>query len=413
MRLQNFLTYIVDETLAGRGEKLLGKTIAADVYNRLPSQDGDPSNLVRVDARRLRQALSSYYKSVGVDDPIWIHVDPGQYAVRFEVRPERADPGGAAIKSRYGARIAISLVALAVAGGLALLVIDQRPWTESDLDLSPPSRSGEAEREALMLKSPAALQASNLAEQARDLIFPAIDPIRLRATRDMFEHAVRLDPLQFRAHAGLAQVIGLQAFRFPPGEEKAALLELGMEHANQALQLNPSAAWTQSALAWMAFARGDVDEARSYSARALAIAPEDLSVVDFDSLIAFFGGDFERVISVANPANYSVNSPGRHVFRISYATAKFHLGDFQGCISELKRAAAAGSPVGPISHAYLIAAHQRAGQSADARRLLEEFEKSWPDSRFHLALKLLFVDDNDLEALLSALREAGWKAPEN
>ena len=53
-RLRAFLTYIVEEEVAGRGEAILGKTIAQDVYGRTLSEKGDVDNIVRVDARRLR-----------------------------------------------------------------------------------------------------------------------------------------------------------------------------------------------------------------------------------------------------------------------------------------------------------------------------------------------------------------------
>ncbi|WP_417669545.1 hypothetical protein [Roseibium sp.] len=413
-RLQDFLRYVVDETLAGRGDQILGKTIAADVYKRSPSQDGDPSNLVRVDAGRLRRALEAYYNGAGEEDLIRIYIDPGQYAARFEVRSDHVDKTaetGLFTKKRIRLGAGIALVCLIAGAIVAFRILSPAPQTERLRSARPTAEQVDAEREALMLKSPAALQAGNLARQARDLIFPAIDPIRLQATRDMFEHAVRLDPLQFGGHAGLAQVIGLQAFRFPPGEEKTSLLELGMKHANEALQINPASAWTQSALGWMAFARGDIEGARSYSRRALTIAPSDLSVVDFDSLIAVFSGNFERALEVSNPAKYPFGDHSRHVFRVSYAVAKYHLGDYEGCIEALTQAAAVGSPIGPISHAYLIAAHQRAGHQSDARRLLAEFEKSWPNSNFHLALKLLFTHDEDLAFLLAPMRELGWEAP--
>ena len=81
-RLRDFLTYIVEESLAGRGELIVGKTIAEDVYGRAPEDGSD--NIVRVDARRLRRHLSDYYASQGSNDPLRIHVDSGGYSPRFE-----------------------------------------------------------------------------------------------------------------------------------------------------------------------------------------------------------------------------------------------------------------------------------------------------------------------------------------
>ena len=55
-RLQQFLTYVVEETIAGRGQSIRGKTIAADVYGRDLGEAG-AQNIVRVEARRLRRLL--------------------------------------------------------------------------------------------------------------------------------------------------------------------------------------------------------------------------------------------------------------------------------------------------------------------------------------------------------------------
>ncbi|MGI9370401.1 MAG: tetratricopeptide repeat protein, partial [Ruegeria sp.] len=60
-RLRGFLTYIVEEEVVGRGNDIRGKTIAQDVYGRVPSDGPDPENVVRVDARRLRQILELHY----------------------------------------------------------------------------------------------------------------------------------------------------------------------------------------------------------------------------------------------------------------------------------------------------------------------------------------------------------------
>jgi len=75
LRLKNFLTYIVEETLAGRSDEIRGKTIAMDVYQRDPSDSDYSENFVRVDARMLRRRLVEYYATEGKNDPVAISVD--------------------------------------------------------------------------------------------------------------------------------------------------------------------------------------------------------------------------------------------------------------------------------------------------------------------------------------------------
>ena len=57
LRLQEFLTYVVEEKLSGRQDGIQGKTIAVDVYNRKIEGLGDGDKVVRVDASRLRRRL--------------------------------------------------------------------------------------------------------------------------------------------------------------------------------------------------------------------------------------------------------------------------------------------------------------------------------------------------------------------
>lgn len=80
-RMRRFLEFIVDESLAGRGETLKESVIAHHVYRRSVGSDGgDP--IVRVDARRLRDKLREYYGE-HLDDPVVIELPKGGYAPVF------------------------------------------------------------------------------------------------------------------------------------------------------------------------------------------------------------------------------------------------------------------------------------------------------------------------------------------
>lgn len=184
-----------------------------------------------------------------------------------------------------------------------------------------------------------------------------------------------------------------------------------MRHAYLTRELNPMAAWTQSALGWTEFVRGNIDQARSFSKRGLRLAPNDLSVLDFDSLIGVFGGDFNYVLETANPADFQGQSLQRHLFNISYAVASYYLGNYPATIEGLNQAASDGAPADPVSYAYLIAAYQRSGQEEMARLKLADFLEAWPDSRLESIVQRLFVRPQDAESLFDALREAGWTSP--
>lgn len=85
-RLSKFLTYIVDETLAGRSDKVMGYTIGVDVYGKPESFDPTVDTIVRVEARRLRQRLEEYYREAGAGDPVRIVVPKGTYVPEFRYR---------------------------------------------------------------------------------------------------------------------------------------------------------------------------------------------------------------------------------------------------------------------------------------------------------------------------------------
>jgi tetratricopeptide (TPR) repeat protein len=82
-RLQRFLTYIVEETLAGRGDLLKEYPVGVDVFGKDPSFDPRMDPIVRVQARRLRMRLVSYYAEEGQSDTVVIELPKGGYTPTF------------------------------------------------------------------------------------------------------------------------------------------------------------------------------------------------------------------------------------------------------------------------------------------------------------------------------------------
>ncbi|OWW04601.1 adenylate cyclase [Rhizobium sp. R72] len=73
-----FLTYVIEETLAGRADRIKGYSVAVEVFKRDAgfTQD-DP--VVRIEAGRLRRILERYYLIAGHGDPIRIDIPKGGY----------------------------------------------------------------------------------------------------------------------------------------------------------------------------------------------------------------------------------------------------------------------------------------------------------------------------------------------
>ena len=81
--LTRFLRFVVESTLAGRGERLKGYTIGVEALGRNASFNPQIDPIVRVEAIRLRTALARYYSGAGADDPVVIEMPRGHYRVHF------------------------------------------------------------------------------------------------------------------------------------------------------------------------------------------------------------------------------------------------------------------------------------------------------------------------------------------
>lgn len=87
-RLRSFLSYVVKETLNGRGGQLKEVVIAMEAFGRDGSYDPRLDATVRVQAGRLRSALKDYYETDGQNDPIKIEIPKGTYEPVFHGRPK-------------------------------------------------------------------------------------------------------------------------------------------------------------------------------------------------------------------------------------------------------------------------------------------------------------------------------------
>ncbi|MBA8840931.1 adenylate cyclase [Ochrobactrum sp. RH2CCR150] len=79
-----FLTYVVQESLEGRGDRIKGYTIAVEVFKRFEGYTQDDP-VVRIEAGKLRRALERYYLTAGRDDQIRIDIPKGGYVPTFTV----------------------------------------------------------------------------------------------------------------------------------------------------------------------------------------------------------------------------------------------------------------------------------------------------------------------------------------
>ena len=69
-RNRRFLEYVVEETLAGRADRIKAYSIATAVFGRDANFDPQTDPVVRMEARRLRRSLERFYLAEGTSNSV-------------------------------------------------------------------------------------------------------------------------------------------------------------------------------------------------------------------------------------------------------------------------------------------------------------------------------------------------------
>src|SRR5271169_2035266 len=85
--LRHLLTYLADVSLSGNADDLKEYTVGVDALGKPPSYDPRQESAVRMQVARLRQKLTEYYRTEGVEDPVIVDLPKGGFKVTFEPRP--------------------------------------------------------------------------------------------------------------------------------------------------------------------------------------------------------------------------------------------------------------------------------------------------------------------------------------
>lgn len=82
-RLQEFLRYVSELTLAGEASRINEYLLGVEVFERGPNYNASEDSVVRRQAHALRRKLGEYYSSEGARDPILIEIPLGHYVPVF------------------------------------------------------------------------------------------------------------------------------------------------------------------------------------------------------------------------------------------------------------------------------------------------------------------------------------------
>jgi len=120
-RLQAFLQFVVEESLAGRAKRIKAFSIGHAVFSSNEDFDPQTNSIVRVEAGRLRRRLADYYQTQGRGDAVIIEIPKGAYEPKFSWNNmclPGSEASSADSKQFRGSSRRISLTA-----GLTLLIL--------------------------------------------------------------------------------------------------------------------------------------------------------------------------------------------------------------------------------------------------------------------------------------------------
>ncbi|XHB98199.1 hypothetical protein ABWH97_07645 [Nitratireductor sp. ac15] len=214
-RNRRFLRFVVEETLAGRADRIKAFTIAVDVFGRDASFDATVDPIVRIAAGQLRKSLREYYAGPGKSDPIHISIPLGAYVPIFEKRGPM-NPF-AALAPHHFSRSHSLLAGAGLATAFALLLTATAP-----LWLDTPTRADRGTAAVLVLDTARTSQANADANQFAEMLN---DAIWLNVGR---ERAIR--SVGVRPHEKLESVVsGVRSMYGPESDVYELLTSVQLE----------------------------------------------------------------------------------------------------------------------------------------------------------------------------------------
>lgn len=197
-RAKDFLKFVVEETLAGRGSRLKGYTVAIEVFGKPADFDAQSDPLVRVEAGRLRRRLADYYLRDGASDPVHIALPRGSYVPQFQYAPTAdAVPGQTEPRARCrrpAVTAVFGLTALMLIAAAGVIALRELGNESSAADGAAPGTADAAGR--LATTGPRVLVAN-----FENIGAPELDYFAFGMTEELI---IRLSRLDLRVIAGQA-----------------------------------------------------------------------------------------------------------------------------------------------------------------------------------------------------------------
>jgi adenylate cyclase len=113
-RMKEFLSFVVEEALSGRGDRLKAFPIAVEVYGRDETFNSSTDAVVRMQAGRLRSRLDRYFETAGRNDSVRISLHKGSYNPIFSLNTKLSPSSTISTVHNSRRRVAIGIGIIAI-----------------------------------------------------------------------------------------------------------------------------------------------------------------------------------------------------------------------------------------------------------------------------------------------------------
>jgi tetratricopeptide (TPR) repeat protein len=404
-RLQELLTYIVEESLAGRAGRIKGLTIAKAIYSVDENFDSEANSIVRVEAGRLRRRLAEYYMTAGTDDPIIVDIPKGSYVPRFTQNPKTVavsksgqnQPWPAAPNKYFWL---ITFVLFIIIG----LALSWRYFVDPE-----GSSTDNKSVDTLQVQAQQS-EALVLFQQAFELMMPPEDGVRLSASKDLFERVIEIDSNFSGGYAGKSIALSFQVIFIKskyPSDDLAASLTM----AKQSIEIEPENALGYAALSLTLALSGETDLALANVRRTLTIQPHDPRATTITSAALIISGNPQLAIDLLlgviqlNPNN--ARTPYLNLLGI----AQYVTGNYVGAMESFEKNLAQGGPKGPHMDVFQAATYSQLGKDFEALAIVEKLQRTSPDYPAKKWLKNFIKSDDEVLAIMDQLQLSGSSRP--
>jgi tetratricopeptide (TPR) repeat protein len=196
--------------------------------------------------------------------------------------------------------------------------------------------------------------------------------IASRESEQLLKRALEIDPTYARAHARLAFLYAYGIFVHGQYVNEAAAS--ARVHAETAMKLDPADPLVHLSLAEVYIIAGEHALASHYIDKAIALNPNEFSVMVIGAEIKAYLGDYETAVKWANRAAlcdlYSSDS-----FREAYFDAHYLGGQYELALEQM----VGWQDHGPYIYLEAAAAFAQLDRMDEAREAVQQFEKNRPE----------------------------------